>query len=92
MINFPLKQELDLGFNTGINCIDLHMFLFFFQAILWRYKFSQLKGSSDDGKSKIKFLFQNPDTKQIEAKVNPSSSHKPPLTALILLRFKGEKI
>ncbi|XP_042712964.2 gamma-1-syntrophin isoform X3 [Chrysemys picta bellii] len=38
------------------------------QAVLWRYKFSQLKGSSDDGKSKIKFLFQNPDTKQIEAK------------------------
>ncbi|TKC34325.1 hypothetical protein EI555_004696, partial [Monodon monoceros] len=37
-------------------------------AVLWRYKFSQLKGSSDDGKSKIKFLFQNPDTKQIEAK------------------------
>lgn len=36
---------------------------------MWRYKFSQLKGSSDDGKSKIKFLFQNPDTKLIEAKV-----------------------
>lgn len=36
--------------------------------MLWRYKFSQLKGSSDDGKSKIKFLFQNSDTKQIEAK------------------------
>uniref|UniRef100_A0A8I5R210 Syntrophin gamma 1 n=1 Tax=Papio anubis TaxID=9555 RepID=A0A8I5R210_PAPAN len=41
---------------------------FYSGAILWRYKFSQLKGSSDDGKSKIKFLFQNPDTKQIEAK------------------------
>ncbi|XP_066482413.1 gamma-1-syntrophin isoform X4 [Tiliqua scincoides] len=40
------------------------------KAVLWRYKFSQLKGSSDDGKSKIKFLFQNPDTKQIEAKAN----------------------
>ena len=39
------------------------------QAVLWRYKFSQLKGSSDDGKSKIKFLFQNQDTKLIEAKV-----------------------
>uniref|UniRef100_A0A8B9GLP3 Syntrophin, gamma 1 n=1 Tax=Astyanax mexicanus TaxID=7994 RepID=A0A8B9GLP3_ASTMX len=37
-------------------------------AVLWRYKFSQLKGSSDDGKSKIKFLFQNQDTKLIEAK------------------------
>jgi len=40
------------------------------QAVLWRYKFSQLKGSSDDGKSKIKFLFQNQDTKLIEAKVS----------------------
>lgn len=40
-----------------------------FQAVLWRYKFSQLKGSSDDGKSKIKFLFQNQDSKSIEAKV-----------------------
>ncbi|KAK7945516.1 hypothetical protein WMY93_001244 [Mugilogobius chulae] len=38
------------------------------QAVLWRYKFSQLKGSSDDGKSKIKFLFQNQDSKSIEAK------------------------
>lgn len=43
---------------------------FTFQAVLWRYKFSQLKGSSDDGKSKIKFLFQNQDSKSIEAKVN----------------------
>ncbi|MBN3301544.1 SNTG2 protein, partial [Amia calva] len=36
--------------------------------ILWKYKFSQLKGSSDDGKTRVKFLFQNPDTKQIEMK------------------------
>lgn len=43
--------------------------MFTFQAVLWRYKFSQLKGSSDDGKSKIKFLFQNQDSKSIEAKV-----------------------
>lgn len=42
---------------------------FSFKAGLWRYKFSQLKGSSDDGKSKIKFLFQNQDSKSIEAKV-----------------------
>uniref|UniRef100_A0A8C2T749 Syntrophin gamma 2 n=1 Tax=Coturnix japonica TaxID=93934 RepID=A0A8C2T749_COTJA len=37
--------------------------------VLWRYKFSQLKGSSDDGKTKVKLLFQNPDTKQIETKM-----------------------
>ena len=44
------------------------------QAVLWRYKFSQLKGSSDDGKSKIKFLFQNTDSKAIEAKVSSDLS------------------
>lgn len=39
------------------------------QNVLWRFKFSQLKGSSDDGKTRVKLLFQNPDTKQIETKV-----------------------
>uniref|UniRef100_A0A8C6GC13 Syntrophin, gamma 2 n=1 Tax=Mus spicilegus TaxID=10103 RepID=A0A8C6GC13_MUSSI len=37
--------------------------------VLWRFKFSQLKGSSDDGKTRVKLLFQNLDTKQIETKV-----------------------
>lgn len=41
------------------------------QNVLWRFKFSQLKGSSDDGKTRVKLLFQNPDTKQIETKVTP---------------------
>ncbi|XP_027494581.1 gamma-1-syntrophin isoform X1 [Pipra filicauda] len=54
---------LTIDFNTGFVCFDAAT-----KAVLWRYKFSQLKGSSDDGKSKIKFLFQNQDTKQIEAK------------------------
>lgn len=38
--------------------------------MLWRFKFSQLKGSSDDGKTRVKLLFQNIDTKQIETKVS----------------------
>ncbi|KAL6089679.1 hypothetical protein STEG23_012683 [Scotinomys teguina] len=54
---------LNIDFSIGFICYDAAT-----KAVLWRYKFSQLKGSSDDGKSKIKFLFQNPDTKQIEAK------------------------
>ncbi|XP_027291989.2 gamma-1-syntrophin isoform X1 [Cricetulus griseus] len=54
---------LTIDFSTGFICYDAAT-----KAVLWRFKFSQLKGSSDDGKSKIKFLFQNPDTKQIEAK------------------------
>uniref|UniRef100_A0A8C0E2V0 Syntrophin gamma 1 n=1 Tax=Balaenoptera musculus TaxID=9771 RepID=A0A8C0E2V0_BALMU len=56
-------RGLTIDFSTGFICFDAAT-----KAVLWRYKFSQLKGSSDDGKSKIKFLFQNPDTKQIEAK------------------------
>ncbi|XP_031419063.1 gamma-1-syntrophin isoform X2 [Clupea harengus] len=54
---------LTVDFGMGFVCFDAAS-----KAVLWRYKFSQLKGSSDDGKSKIKFLFQNQDTKLIEAK------------------------
>uniref|UniRef100_A0A8C4RTU4 Syntrophin gamma 1 n=1 Tax=Erpetoichthys calabaricus TaxID=27687 RepID=A0A8C4RTU4_ERPCA len=54
---------LTVDFSLGFVCFDAAS-----KAVLWRYKFSQLKGSSDDGKSKIKFLFQNQDTKLIEAK------------------------
>ncbi|MCI4374315.1 hypothetical protein PGIGA_G00004800 [Pangasianodon gigas] len=54
---------LTIDFSMGFICFDAAS-----KVVLWRYKFSQLKGSSDDGKSKIKFLFQNPDTKLIEAK------------------------
>ncbi|XP_066155528.1 gamma-1-syntrophin isoform X2 [Euwallacea fornicatus] len=34
----------------------------------WQYKFSQLRGSSDDGKSKLKLHFQDIDTKAIDTK------------------------
>uniref|UniRef100_A0A3Q1FDN5 Syntrophin, gamma 1 n=1 Tax=Acanthochromis polyacanthus TaxID=80966 RepID=A0A3Q1FDN5_9TELE len=54
---------LTIDFSMGFVCFDAAS-----KAVLWRYKFSQLKGSSDDGKSKIKFLFQNQDSKSIEAK------------------------
>ncbi|EFN68132.1 Gamma-1-syntrophin [Camponotus floridanus] len=36
--------------------------------IAWRYKFSQLRGSSDDGKSRLKLHFQEPDSIAIETK------------------------
>ncbi|KAI4473216.1 hypothetical protein M0802_016251, partial [Mischocyttarus mexicanus] len=36
--------------------------------IIWRYKFSQLRGSSDDGKSRLKLHFQEPDSIAIETK------------------------
>lgn len=36
---------------------------------VWRYKFSQLRGSSDDGKSRLKLHFQESDSIAIETKV-----------------------
>ncbi|XP_070589029.1 gamma-2-syntrophin isoform X2 [Erythrolamprus reginae] len=51
-----------LDFAVGFTCFDNKT------KILWRFKFSQLKGSSDDGKTRVKLLFQNIETKQIETK------------------------
>lgn len=39
-------------------------------AIIWQYKFSQLRGSSDDGKSKLKLHFQDLESRSIETKVS----------------------
>ncbi|NXJ13977.1 SNTG2 protein, partial [Odontophorus gujanensis] len=52
-----------VDFALGFTCFDSKT-----KNVLWRFKFSQLKGSSDDGKTKVKLLFQNADTKQIETK------------------------
>ncbi|KFW88896.1 Gamma-2-syntrophin, partial [Manacus vitellinus] len=52
-----------IDFALGFTCFDSKT-----KNVLWRFKFSQLKGSSDDGKTKVKLLFQNLDTKQIETK------------------------
>ncbi|XP_063110506.1 gamma-2-syntrophin isoform X1 [Cavia porcellus] len=60
-------QGEELGFTVdfalGFTCFDSKT-----KKVLWRFKFSQLKGSSDDGNTRAKLLFQNPDTKQIEMK------------------------
>uniref|UniRef100_A0A3B3DFU4 Syntrophin, gamma 2 n=1 Tax=Oryzias melastigma TaxID=30732 RepID=A0A3B3DFU4_ORYME len=48
-----------IDFGSGFTCSE---------SILWRYKFSQLKGSSDDGKTRVKLLFKNAESKQIEMK------------------------
>ncbi|XP_075717269.1 gamma-2-syntrophin [Rhinoderma darwinii] len=52
-----------VDFVSGFTCFDSKS-----KNIIWRFKFSQLKGSSDDGKTRVKLLFQNCDTKQIEMK------------------------
>ena len=41
-------------------------------TVVWQYKFSQLRGSSDDGKSKLKLHFQDQETRSIETKVSQS--------------------
>ncbi|KAM9316415.1 gamma-2-syntrophin [Gastrophryne carolinensis] len=52
-----------VDFVLGFTCFDSKS-----KNIIWRFKFSQLKGSSDDGKTRVKLLFHNSDTKQIEMK------------------------
>ncbi|XP_034808391.1 gamma-2-syntrophin isoform X9 [Pan paniscus] len=52
-----------VDFALGFTCFESQT-----KNVLWRFKFSQLKGSSDDGKTRVKLLFQNLDTKQIETK------------------------
>ncbi|XP_032808792.1 gamma-2-syntrophin-like isoform X3 [Petromyzon marinus] len=54
---------LTVDFNLGFACFEANS-----KQVFWRYKFCQLKGSSDDGKSKIKFLFQKNDPRLIETK------------------------
>lgn len=39
---------------------------------LWQYKFSQLRGSSDDGKSKLKLHFHDHETRSIDTKASSS--------------------
>ncbi|KAJ6640624.1 Gamma-1-syntrophin [Pseudolycoriella hygida] len=36
--------------------------------VVWQFKFSQMRGSSDDGKSKLKLHFQDQETRTIETK------------------------
>ncbi|XP_015231813.1 PREDICTED: gamma-2-syntrophin [Cyprinodon variegatus] len=52
-----------IDFGSGFSCSDVAS-----TTVLWRYKFSQLKGSSDDGKTRVKLLFKNAESNQIEMK------------------------
>uniref|UniRef100_UPI0037E82DBB gamma-2-syntrophin n=1 Tax=Semicossyphus pulcher TaxID=241346 RepID=UPI0037E82DBB len=52
-----------IDFGSGFNCSEGTS-----KTVLWQYKFSQLKGSSDDGKTRVKLLFKNAESKQIEMK------------------------
>ncbi|TWW72597.1 Gamma-2-syntrophin, partial [Takifugu flavidus] len=52
-----------IDFGSGFSCSEGPS-----KIVLWRYKFSQLKGSSDDGKTRVKLLFKNTESQQIEKK------------------------
>uniref|UniRef100_A0A8D8YVP5 Gamma-1-syntrophin n=2 Tax=Cacopsylla melanoneura TaxID=428564 RepID=A0A8D8YVP5_9HEMI len=54
---------LTLNWNHGFSLYDTTT-----REYVWRYKFSNLRGSSDDGKSKLKLHFYDPDSKAIETK------------------------
>ncbi|BES92258.1 PDZ domain (Also known as DHR or GLGF) [Nesidiocoris tenuis] len=54
---------LTLDWNMGFALFDNTT-----RSYIWQYKFSQLRGSSDDGKSKLKLHFQDTETKGIETK------------------------
>ncbi|XP_064597354.1 gamma-2-syntrophin-like isoform X2 [Liolophura sinensis] len=54
---------LTLDINSGFSLYDSES-----RSYMWSYKFSQLKGSSDDGKTKLKLHFQNSTNKQIETR------------------------
>lgn len=55
---------LTLDWNHGFSLHETDV-----KTPLWQFKFSQLRGSSDDGKSKLKLHFQDIDTRAIETKV-----------------------
>lgn len=50
---------------------------------LWRYRYSQLKGSSDDGISSLKLLFRDEKTGGIETRV-PNKITIPHITLFFL--------
>ncbi|KAG8225250.1 hypothetical protein J437_LFUL008787 [Ladona fulva] len=60
---------LTLDWNMGFALYDTEA-----KAYAWKYKFSQLKGSSDDGKCRLKLHFLTPETRAIETKELECSS------------------
>lgn len=55
---------LTLDWNMGFALYEAES-----KSYAWKYKFSQLKGSSDDGNCKLKLHFQDAESRLIETKV-----------------------
>ncbi|XP_067666706.1 gamma-1-syntrophin-like isoform X1 [Haliotis asinina] len=54
---------LTLDLEHGFSLVDHET-----KTYVWTYRFSQLKGSSDDGKTKLKLLFQNDLSRSVESR------------------------
>uniref|UniRef100_A0A8C4X1G9 Syntrophin gamma 2 n=1 Tax=Eptatretus burgeri TaxID=7764 RepID=A0A8C4X1G9_EPTBU len=54
---------LKIDFSHGFTCFDFNT-----KLPLWSFKFGQLRGSSDDGIARVRFLFLNTETKIVERK------------------------
>ncbi|XP_054268652.1 gamma-1-syntrophin-like isoform X2 [Macrosteles quadrilineatus] len=67
--NGGTSAGLTLDWNLGFALYDIQA-----RTYSWQYKFSQLRGSSDDGKSRLKLHFQDSETKAIETKIWPPST------------------
>lgn len=81
LVSFPLQSKtFPVTFNSrsaGLTLEWTQGFTLSYEGIgeiAWRYKFSQLRGSSDDGKSRLKLHFQEPDSIAIETKVNAEAT------------------
>lgn len=60
-----VPAEFQIDWNNGYSLHDTQT-----NECLWRYRFSQLKGSSDDGISSLKLLFRDEKTGGIETRVS----------------------
>lgn len=60
-----MPAEFQIDWNHGYSLYDSQT-----NECLWRYRFSQLKGSSDDGISSLKLLFRDEKTGGIETRVS----------------------
>ncbi len=59
-----MSAEFRIDWNYGYSLYDVQT-----NECLWRYRYSQLKGSSDDGISTLKLLFRDEKTGGIETRV-----------------------
>lgn len=60
-----MPAEFRIDWNYGYSLYDTQS-----NECIWKYRYSQLKGSSDDGISSLKLLFRDEKTGGIETRVS----------------------